>query len=110
MKLLLDANISWRLTNLLAGQFGECLHINNTNLPIPAKDTEIWNYAAMNGYIIITQDVDFLNLFETRGYPPKIVLLRKGNISRKETGDILVQAKSTIKDLETHDYGLLEII
>ena len=45
MKLLLDANLSWRLTVLLSEQFGECQHVNLTDLPKPAKDTEIWNYA-----------------------------------------------------------------
>ena len=110
MKLLLDANLSWRLTTLLSEQFGECLHVNQTKLPKPAKDTEIWNYAATNGFIIITQDSDFLNLFETRGFPPKVILIRKGNISRKEAAEILVQAKSSIEDLEINDYGLLEII
>ena len=110
MKLLLDANISWRLMPLLSEQFGECIHVNQTELAKPAKDTEIWNYAATNGFIIVTQDSDFLNLFATRGYPPKIILLRTGNISVKEAGEILVQAKPTIKDLEISDYGLLEII
>ena len=110
MKLLLDANLSWRLTTLLSEQFGECLHVNYTNLEKPAKDTEIWNYAAANGYIIITQDTDFLNLFETRGYPPKLILLRTGNISREEAGKILIQAKPSITELEKSNYGLLEII
>ena len=110
MKLLLDANISWRLTSLLAEQFGECIHVNQTSLPKPAKDTEIWGYAAINGYIIVTQDSDFLNLFETRGYPPKIILLRIGNMSRKEAGEILIQSKAAIEDLEKGNYGLLEII
>jgi predicted nuclease of predicted toxin-antitoxin system len=110
MKLLLDANLSWRLTAFLTEQFGECIHVNKTNLPKPAKDTEIWNYAAANGYTIVTQDSDFLNLFETRGYPPKIILLRIGNMSREEAGEILMQGKSSIEDLEKNDYGLLEII
>ena len=107
---MLDANLSWRLTGILSEQFGECIHVNQTTLPQPAKDTEIWNFASMNGYIIVTQDSDFLNLLETRGYPPKIVLLRVGNISRKEAEIILVKAKPSIKDLEKNNYGLLEII
>ena len=110
MKLLLDANLSWRLTSILTKQFGECIHVNQTILPKPAKDEDIWDYAAANGYIIVTQDSDFLNLFETRGYPPKIVLLRVGNMGRKEAEQILIQAKSSIEDLEKKDYGLLEII
>ena len=110
MKLLLDANISWRLTTVLSAHFGECVHVNKTELPRPAKDTEIWNYAAANGYTIITQDADFLHFFETKGFPPKVVLLRVGNIDRKTAERILLQAKSSIVDLENSDYGLLEII
>jgi predicted nuclease of predicted toxin-antitoxin system len=110
MKLLLDANISWRLSPVLSEHFGECVHVNKTELPKPAKDTEIWNYALKNGYTIITQDSDFLNLFETKGFPPKVILLRVGNIDRKTAEIILLQAKSSILDLENGDYGLLEII
>jgi len=110
MKLLLDANISWRLSSVLSEHFGECIHVNKTELPKPAKDIEIWDYAAVKGYTIITQDSDFLNLFETKGFPPKIVLLRVGNIDRKTAEKILLQAKSSIVELENGDYGLLEII
>jgi predicted nuclease of predicted toxin-antitoxin system len=110
MKLLLDANISWRLTALLQEHFCECVHINKTDLPKPAKDTEIWNYAAANGYTIITQDSDFLNFFETKGFPPKVILLRVGNIDRKTSEKVLLQAKSSIIELGNSDYGLLEII
>jgi predicted nuclease of predicted toxin-antitoxin system len=94
----------------LSEHFGECVHVNKTELLKPVKDAEIWNYAAANGYTIITQDSDFLHLFETKGFPPKIVLLRVGNIDRKTAGKILLQAKAAIFDLENSDYGLLEII
>ena len=109
MKLLLDANLSWRLTDLLSEQYGECIHVNQTELPKPAKDMDIWGYAASNGYIIVTQDSDFLNIFETSGFPPKIILLRTGNMDRKQILKVIVQAKSSIKDLESNDFGLLEI-
>jgi predicted nuclease of predicted toxin-antitoxin system len=98
------------LAAVLSEHFGECIHVNKTELPKPAKDTEIWNYAALNGYTIITQDSDFLNLFETRGFPPKVILLRIGNMSRNTAEEILIQAKSSIFKLENGDYGLLEII
>ena len=110
MKLLLDANISWRLAPALSEHFGECVHVNKTELLKPAKDPEIWDYAAANGYTIVTQDSDFLNLFETRGFPPKVILLRVGNIDRKTAEKILLNAKPSIVELENSDYGLLEII
>jgi predicted nuclease of predicted toxin-antitoxin system len=110
MKLLLDANVSWRLSAILSEHFGDCIHVNKTELPKPAKDTEIWKYAAENGYTIVTQDSDFLNLFETWGFPPKIILLRTRNIDRKTTENILLHNKESIFDLENGNYGLLEII
>jgi predicted nuclease of predicted toxin-antitoxin system len=110
MKLLFDANLSWRLAAALSGPFGECVHVNRTELPKPASDTEIWNYAAQNGCIIVSQDTDFLNFLETKGWPPKLVLLRMGNMSRDEAAAILLQAKAQIEDLDKNDYGLLEIV
>jgi predicted nuclease of predicted toxin-antitoxin system len=110
MKLLLDANLSWRLTSVLTEHFGECIHVNKTDLPKPTKDTEIWNYAAANGHSIITQDSDFLNLFEAKGFPPKIILLRVGNMNRKMAEEVILQAKASILDLENSDCGLLEIL
>jgi len=70
MKLLLDANLSWRLTTVLSEHFSECVHVNKTELPKPAKDTEIWNYAAANGYTI-----------------EKILLLAKSSIIELENSD-----------------------
>jgi predicted nuclease of predicted toxin-antitoxin system len=110
MKLLLDANISWRLCIPLAEHFGHCDHVNRTGLNPPAKDSEIWRYALQNDYIIVTHDFDFLNLLEVYGHPPKVILLKTGNIDSKSTLDILLQAKQSIVDLHQKDYGLLEIM
>ena len=53
MKLLLDANISWRLIPILKKYFGECIHADDiSELEFPAKDTKIWQYAKDNGYTI----------------------------------------------------------
>ena len=50
MKLLLDANLSWRLTTALAASFGDCAHVDYIGINIPAKDTEIWDFAKKNDY------------------------------------------------------------
>jgi len=110
MKLLLDANLSWRLIPVLYQHFGECAHVNKIDLPKPASDTEIWNYAAVNDYVIVTQDSDFLNFLEIKGFPPKVILIRVGNMDRKTAENILIQAKSSIFELENSNCGLLEII
>jgi len=110
MKLLLDANLSWRLVPVLSEHFGECAHVNKTDLPKPAKDIEIWNFAAENRYTIVTQDSDFLNFFETKGFPPKVILIRVGNMDKKMAEEVIIQARQSILDLENSNYGLLEII
>lgn len=110
MKLLLDANISWKLVNILKSIYGECAHVDSIGIDIPAKDRDIWNYAYSNGYIIITKDNDFVDLLELNGFPPKVVLLKIGNNSSKAIVESLIHAKSMIEDLEHSDYGLLEIV
>jgi predicted nuclease of predicted toxin-antitoxin system len=109
MKLLLDANISWKLVSILNPVFGECVHVDSIGLTVPAEDKDIWDYALKNGYIIITKDNDFLDLLEIKGFPPKVVLLKTGNNSSKALADLLINAKSKMEDMENNEYGLLEI-
>jgi predicted nuclease of predicted toxin-antitoxin system len=45
MKILLDANISWKLVNILAPVFGECTHVDLIGLAVPPEDKDIWNYS-----------------------------------------------------------------
>ncbi len=42
MRLLLDANISWRLAGKLKIHFDDCKHVDHVGLAVPASDTEIW--------------------------------------------------------------------
>jgi len=110
MKILLDANISWKLVDLLKPIFDDCAHVDYIGLNVPAEDIDIWNYAHNNGYIIITKDNDFVDLLELNGYPPKIVLLKTGNNSSNAIMELLTNVKPMIEDLDKNDYGLLEIV
>jgi predicted nuclease of predicted toxin-antitoxin system len=110
MKILLDANISWKLIDKLSPIFGVCVHVDYIGLDVPVEDIDIWNYAQNNGFIIITKDNDFLDFLDIYGFPPKVVLLRTGNNSSKELEELLINAKQMIEDLENSNLGLLEII
>lgn len=68
MKLLLDANVSWRLSARLKFHFEDYFHVDDIGLKIPASDIEIWNYALANELIIVTNDYDFVNLLNFKGY------------------------------------------
>ena len=74
MKLLLDANLSWRLTTILKQHFTDCFHIDQVGLQVPVKDQDLWNYAKANELIIMTNDEDFIDLIILRGFPPKVVI------------------------------------
>ena len=110
MKILFDANISWKLVNKLNPIFGECAHVDYIGLDVPAEDIDIWNYAMDNGYIIVTKDNDFVDLLEINGFPPKVALLKTGNNSSTALAELLINAKQMIEDLENNNFGLLEIV
>lgn len=110
MNLLLNANISWRLIHRLKQHFDSCVHVNRIGLGSPASDTEIWNQALRQDLVIVTNDEDFLNFSNLKGFPPKVVLLRTGNQSSRFIEDLLVAHKDDIKSLvDSDDYGVLEL-
>ena len=79
MKLLFDANISYRIVKKLQFVFLDCLHVSRTGLSYPAKDPKIWELARQNNYVIVTYDEDFYDFLSLYGAPPKIIWLRFGN-------------------------------
>ena len=111
MKLLLDANLSWRLIKKLSEHFSEVHHVDHCGLSAPASDTEIWEWAKKYDATIITNDDDYYHLIIQKGFPPKVVLLRTGNQSTRLVAQTLIDRKSNIEDLYTSSqYGLLEIL
>jgi predicted nuclease of predicted toxin-antitoxin system len=79
MKLLLDANLSWRMIAILKQHFDECFHVDSIGLNVPAKDSEIWDFAQKYDLIIVTNDEDFIDFINVKGFPPKVILLKTGN-------------------------------
>jgi predicted nuclease of predicted toxin-antitoxin system len=111
IRLLLDANLSWRLISALKQHFEYCIHVDSTELLIPAKDTEIWEYAKKNNLLIVTNDEDFFNMSSFKGFPPKIILLRTGNQNRRYTEQLLIALKPQIEDfINSTEHGVLEIM
>jgi predicted nuclease of predicted toxin-antitoxin system len=111
MKMLLDANLSFRLVKKLADVYPQCLHVSRTGLTSPASDQEIWHWAKANDYIIIvSNDEDYRFLLERFGSPPKVVLLRTGNQSTEQIASILLEKSKVIFELAKSDeIDLLEI-
>ena len=111
IRLLLDANLSWRSVSVLKNYFDDCSHVDDMGLFVPAKDTQIWEYAKEREMLIVTNDEDFLHLSIVKGFPPKVLLLRTGNQNRKYIEQILINIKTQISIfMESTEQCVLEII
>jgi predicted nuclease of predicted toxin-antitoxin system len=75
MKLLLDENLSRRLVRRIADLFPDSTHLDTVGL-LQAQDKDVWAYAKLNGFSIVTADADFYELATTLGPPPKVIWLR----------------------------------
>ena len=72
------------------------------------SDTEKWEYAVENEYIIVTKDADFYERMVLNGPPPKVIWIRFGNIGRKKLEEKMLNMWEKIVQ-EIDRYDLLEI-
>ena len=109
MKFLFDHNLSPRLVDRLADLFPQSVHVYQVDLA-EAEDREIWEYAQKLEFIIVTRDSDYNDLIQMRGFPPKIIWIRRGNCSTAEIEDILRRHLQDIQTLEIDpDLGILTL-
>jgi predicted nuclease of predicted toxin-antitoxin system len=74
------------------------------------SDTVIWEFAKTNDYTIVTHDSDFNEFSLIKGYPPKIIWLKTGNMTNDRIIDLLLNKVQEINDfLEQDDLGCLEL-
>src|SRR5258706_15345629 len=84
MKLLFDQNLSFKLARGVEDLFPNSTQVRLLGLD-RADDNTVWEYARQHDYVLVSQDGDYSNLSNLRGYPPKIVWLRCGN---RPTGEV----------------------
>ena len=63
------------------------------------NDNEIWEFAKIHGFCIVTQDADFAEKSRLYGSPPKVIWLRCGNIPTSNVEAILRSGAGAIKVL-----------
>jgi predicted nuclease of predicted toxin-antitoxin system len=109
MKLLFDQNISFRIVRLLPHSFASCRHVQSAGLN-DCDDLVIWQFAKDNGFTIVTFDADFTEIASRKGFPPKIIRLRTGNLTTAEIAERLLLNFSNITDFIVHsDKYCLEV-
>ena len=112
MKLLLDQNISFRITSKIQDLFPGSKQVRDLGLE-NSKDSFLWNYAQENNYCIVTFDGDFYDLGLIKGSSPKVIWLRLGNTSTQNIEIVLRKNYELINtfltDPDYKEIGCLEI-
>jgi predicted nuclease of predicted toxin-antitoxin system len=79
MKLLVDMNLSPEWLTVLSEAGWPAIHWAFVGSP-SANDVEIFAWARDNGYVVLTQDMDFAQLlFYTQAAGPSVVMVRIRN-------------------------------
>ena len=99
MKLLFDHNLPPRLVSRLSDLFPDSEHVFTIGLD-RASDLEIREYAKREDLVIVTKDVDFSDLCVLRGFPPKVIWIRRGNCSASDLEHLLRGHHSQIEALD----------
>ena len=97
MKLLLDENLSHRILAGISDLYPDSSHVKEHNL-LKTDDERIWNFAAENGFVILSKDSDFHQRSLLRGAPPKFIYLKLGNCSTKQMVEVLRNEYRIISD------------
>lgn len=98
MKLLFDQNLSPKLVQRLARLYPDSNHVYHLGIDL-APDKEMREYAAREGFVIVTKDSDFSDLCILLGFPPKVIWIRRGNCSSRDIEAILRDHNSDIEAL-----------
>ena len=102
MKLLFDQNISFRILSNLDEAFSGSIQVREIRLE-DATDKNIWEYARAHGFSIVTFDIDFVDLANLYGHPPKIIWMRCGNAKTSNLAELINKKRGIISDFIDND-------
>jgi predicted nuclease of predicted toxin-antitoxin system len=110
LKLLFDQNISPKIVINLEQFFSGSKQVLHVGLQ-DANDSVIFEFARRNEFTIVTFDSDFVDLSVVRGFPPKLIWLKTGNLTTKHISTLLQQNLDNIQTfLDASEEGILEIL
>ncbi len=109
MRLLFDQNLSPRLVDRLSDLYPDSSHVSLLGLD-QASDVIGWEYARQHQFVLVTRDVDFSELSVIRGFPPKVIWIRRGNCKTSDIESILRLQAEDVQGLEGDPaVGMIEL-
>jgi predicted nuclease of predicted toxin-antitoxin system len=76
VKLLFDQNLSPYLAERVADLYPDSTHVYPAGLD-RVSDLAVWSFARGQGFVIVTEDSDFIDLSTVPGFPPKVSWIRR---------------------------------
>ncbi len=97
MKFLIDMNLSPLWVSFLAEKGFKAVHWSTVGQP-SAPDSEIFDFAAANDWIVFTHDLDFgMLLAALRTGSPSVIQVRTQDVLPSAIGDIVLRAIQAAK-------------
>jgi predicted nuclease of predicted toxin-antitoxin system len=108
MKILVDMNLSPAWVKFLTNVGYETAHWSEIGSG-DASDIELMAWAARNGYVVLTADLDFgAILAATKRFGPSVVQLRSDILTPQAIGDAVIRALHQARQ-ELSDGALISI-
>ncbi len=98
MKFIIDAQLPQKLADFLVRKGFDSIHTLQLLAKNKTKDKQIIQISEEQKRVVITKDYDFLESFLIIGKPPKLLLVKTGNISNKELLKLFEQQLTVIID------------
>ena len=84
MKFIIDAQLPISLSNFLKLRGHDSIHTLELPDKNKTKDNYITSISIEEKRIVVTKDNDFLESFLIHGQPPKLILVRTGNVGNTD--------------------------
>ncbi len=107
LKFIIDTQLPSKLATHLEGLETDAVHTTNYLSGHLMADKEIIQKAVDEERIVVSKDADFRDYFLVKGSPPKILLLKTGNISNKDLFRLITTSFPTIQKLFDDGNGML---
>jgi predicted nuclease of predicted toxin-antitoxin system len=108
MKFIVDAQLPKAVSDLINSKGQDSIHTLDLPDKNKTQDGYITRLATDELRIVITKDADFLESYILRKEPPKLLLIKTGNIRNKELISLIDRNIELIVDLFS-SHSLIEI-
>ncbi len=105
MKFLIDAQLPPTLKHFFLHRGHDAIHTLDLPLQNSTPDQEVRRVSFAENRIVITKDADFYYSFVLNRQPPKLVLVKTGNLGTKALISVFAnQVDELLRLLQDHDF------